>query len=34
MRYFKRHDFEALDPFAYYCWVAGAIALGMIWFVV
>lgn len=34
MRYFKRHDFEALDPFAYYCWAAGAIALGLIWFVV
>ena len=34
MRYFKRHDFEALDPFAYYCWAAGAIALGLMWFVV
>ncbi len=34
MHYFKRHDFEALDPFAYYCWAAGAIALGLIWFVV
>ena len=34
MRYFRRHDFEALDPFAYYCWTAGAIALGLIWFVV
>ena len=33
MHYFKRHDFEALDPFAYYCWAAGAIALGLIWFV-
>jgi len=28
MRYFRRHDFEALDPFAYYCWAAGALALG------
>ena len=34
MHYFKRHDFDALDPFAYYCWAAGAIALGLIWFVV
>src|SRR6266849_2975657 len=28
MRYFRHHDFEALDPFAYYCWAAGALALG------
>jgi len=34
MRYFRRHDFEALDPFAYYCWAFGAIALGLILFVV
>jgi undecaprenyl-diphosphatase len=27
MRYFRRHDFEALDPFAYYCVAAGAVAL-------
>jgi undecaprenyl-diphosphatase len=33
MRYFRRHDFEALDPFAYYCWAAGAIALGLLLFV-
>jgi len=33
MRYFRRHDFEALDPFAYYCWAAGAIAAGLILFV-
>jgi undecaprenyl-diphosphatase len=33
MRYFRRHDFEALDPFAYYCWAAGAISLGLILFV-
>jgi undecaprenyl-diphosphatase len=24
MRYFRRHEFEALNPFAYYCWAAGA----------
>jgi len=23
MRYFGKQDFEALNPFAYYCWVAG-----------
>jgi undecaprenyl-diphosphatase len=34
MRYFRRHEFEALDPFAYYCWAAGAISLGLILFVV
>jgi undecaprenyl-diphosphatase len=34
MRYFRRHDFEALDPFAYYCWAAGAISLALILFVV
>ncbi len=33
MRYFRGHDFEALDPFAYYCWAAGAIALGLLLFV-
>ncbi len=33
MRYFKRHDFEALDPFAWYCWTFGAIALGLLLFV-
>jgi undecaprenyl-diphosphatase len=32
MRYFRRHDFEALDPFAYYCWAAGALALGLLLF--
>jgi undecaprenyl-diphosphatase len=30
MRYFKRHEFEALNPFAYYCWAAGAISLAII----
>ncbi len=24
MHYFRKHEFEALDPFAYYCWAAGA----------
>jgi undecaprenyl-diphosphatase len=33
MRYFRRHEFDALDPFAYYCWAAGAISLGLILFV-
>jgi len=33
MRYFGRHDFEALDPFAYYCWAAGAISLILLRFV-
>jgi undecaprenyl-diphosphatase len=33
MRYFRRHDFEALDPFAYYCWAAGLISLGLFLFV-
>jgi len=33
MRYFRRHDLEALDPFAYYCWAFGAIALGLLVFV-
>jgi undecaprenyl-diphosphatase len=32
MRYFRRHDFEALDPFAYYCWAAGLISLGLLFF--
>ena len=30
MRYFKGHDFEALNPFAYYCWIAGALGLSYI----
>lgn len=30
MRYFRRHEFEALDPFAYYCWGAGAVSLGLL----
>ena len=32
MRYFRRHDFEALDPFAYYCWGAGLVSLGLLLF--
>jgi len=34
MRYFRRHDFEALDPFAYYCWGAGLISLAILLFFV
>jgi undecaprenyl-diphosphatase len=30
MRYFGRHEFEALNPFAYYCWVAGAASVALI----
>jgi undecaprenyl-diphosphatase len=30
MRYFNRHEFEALNPFAYYCWAAGAISIAII----
>lgn len=30
MRYFRRHEFEALDPFAYYCWAFGLVSLGML----
>jgi len=33
MRYFGRHDFEALDPFAYYCVAAGVIALALFFWV-
>src|SRR6185437_2144253 len=32
MRYFRRHEFEALDPFAYYCWAFGLVALGLLFF--
>ncbi|MBV9523620.1 MAG: undecaprenyl-diphosphate phosphatase [Alphaproteobacteria bacterium] len=34
MRYFRTHDFEALDPFAWYCWAAGALALILLLFAV
>ncbi len=27
MRWFQRQEFKAFDPFAYYCWAAGAISL-------
>jgi undecaprenyl-diphosphatase len=30
MRYFQRHEFHALFPFAYYCWAVGALALGLL----
>ncbi len=30
MRYFNKHEFEALNPFAYYCWAAGAVSLALI----
>jgi undecaprenyl-diphosphatase len=30
MRYFGRHEFEALNPFAYYCWAAGAASIALI----
>jgi undecaprenyl-diphosphatase len=30
MRYFQKNEFEALSPFAYYCWAAGALFLAII----
>lgn len=33
MRYFGRHDFQALDPFAYYCWALGLGALGVLFLI-
>ncbi len=33
MRYFNKHEFEAMSPFAYYCWAAGVVSLGIIAFV-
>jgi len=30
MRYFRRHDSWALNPFAYYCILAGAVSLGVL----
>lgn len=27
MRYFKQHEGQALNPFAYYCWAVGALSL-------
>jgi undecaprenyl-diphosphatase len=32
MRYFKMRDFRALDPFAYYCWAFGLMALSLLVF--
>ncbi len=32
MRYFRSHELEALNPFAYYCWAAGAISLALLSF--
>ncbi|MGT2504682.1 undecaprenyl-diphosphate phosphatase (plasmid) [Bradyrhizobium guangxiense] len=32
MRYFKSHDFQALNPFAYYCWTFGLTALALLVF--
>jgi undecaprenyl-diphosphatase len=31
MRYFKMRDFQALNPFAYYCWALGIVAIGFLW---
>jgi undecaprenyl-diphosphatase len=33
MRYFRKHDAMALNPFAYYCILAGAMSLGVLLFV-
>jgi hypothetical protein len=30
MRYFGRHDFQALDPFAYYCAAFGLASFGFL----
>jgi undecaprenyl-diphosphatase len=32
MRYFRRHDFEALDPFAFYCAAFGLVSLALLLF--
>ena len=32
MRYFHKHEFEAMSPFAYYCWAAGVVSLAIIAF--
>ncbi len=31
MHYFRKHDFEALNPFAFYCWLAGGGSLLFLW---
>ncbi|HYM31349.1 MAG TPA: undecaprenyl-diphosphate phosphatase [Candidatus Cybelea sp.] len=33
MRYFRGHDLQALDPFAWYCWAAGGLSLVLLLFV-
>ena len=30
MRWFKRTEFKALDPFAFYCWAAGALSIAIL----
>ena len=30
MRYFNKHEFEAMSPFAYYCWAAGVVSAAII----
>jgi undecaprenyl-diphosphatase len=30
MRWFKRQEFKAFDPFALYCWAAGAVSLALL----
>ncbi|WP_158912920.1 undecaprenyl-diphosphate phosphatase [Caulobacter sp. S45] len=30
MRWFKKHEFKAFDPFAIYCWLAGAVSLALL----
>lgn len=30
MRYFRKQEMDALAPFAYYCWVAGALSLAIL----
>lgn len=32
MHYFRKNDFEALNPFAFYCWLAGGGSLLLLWF--
>jgi undecaprenyl-diphosphatase len=32
MHYFRKHDFEALDPFAWYCWLVGVGTLAWLFF--
>jgi undecaprenyl-diphosphatase len=30
MRWFRKHEFEAMTPFAYYCWAAGVVFLAIV----